>query len=124
MAFVYSAEGDMVCPRGDTGALKVTVSGITLNAGDMLVFGVFDPVRGRTLLRKQAEIVNGEAILTFTNADTRGLRPGMYRYNLRIVTDPELDEKGNVVCLDDTDNVISVYNEMPRFWVKEAGVHV
>ena len=44
--------------------------------------------------------------------------------NLRIVTDPEYDDNGSVVCADNTDNVMSIYNDLPKFELLEAGVHV
>ena len=126
MPFQYSASsGRITCPRGDTGAIRFSFSGaITLKPGDMLVFGLFNPSTKQTVLRKQVEIVDGIAFLTLTNADTRSLTVGSYRYNLRIVTDPEYDENGQVICNDATDNVLSIYNELPKFELLEAGVHV
>lgn len=126
MPFQYSASsGRITCPRGDTGALRVTISGdISLLPGDMLVFGLYDPKTKETLLRKQAAITEGAAMLRFTNADTREMAAGSYKYNLRIVTNPEYDADGNVICVDDSDNVLSVYNELPKFEILEAGVHV
>lgn len=125
MAFQYSASGRITCPRGDTGALRFSFSGaITLKPGDMLVFGLYSPTAKETVLRKQVEIVDGSALLLFTNADTRDLPAGSYKYNLRVVTDPEYDENGLVICTDTTDNVLSVYNELPKFELLEAGVHV
>lgn len=126
MPFQYSAaSGRITCPRGDTGALRFTFSGeIHLLPGDMLVFGLYSPSTKETLLRKQVEIVNGVALLLFTNADTRDLPVGSYKYNLRIVTNPEYDAEGFVICTDATDNVMSIYNDLPKFELLEAGVHV
>ena len=126
MPFQYSvSSGRITCPRGDTGALNFTFSGtISLKPGDMLVFGLYRPSTKETMLRKQVEIVDGSAILLFTNADTRDLPAGSYRYNLRVVTDPEFDANGLVVCADATDNVLSIYNELPKFELLEAGVYV
>ena len=125
MPFQYSAaSGRITCPRGDTGALRFTFTGMTLKPGDMLVFGLYSPTLKQTIFRKQVEIADGSALLLFTNADTRDLPAGSYKYNLRVVTDPELDEKGLVICADQTDNVLSIYNELPKFELLEAGVHV
>ena len=125
MPFQYStASGRITCPRGDTGALRFTFNGLTLKPGDMLVFGLYNPTSKQTILRKQVEIVDGAAQLLFTNADTRDLPAGSYKYNLRIVTDPEYDDNGSVVCADNTDNVMSIYNDLPKFELLEAGVHV
>lgn len=126
MPFQYSASiGRITCPRGDTGALSFTFSGaISLKPGDMLVFGLYNPATKETVLRKQVEIVDGAALLLFTNADTRDLSAGSYKYNLRVVTDPEYDENGLVICADATDNVLSIYNDLPKFDLLEAGVHV
>lgn len=126
MPFQYSAaSGRITCPRGDTGALNFTFSGaISLKPGDMLIFGLYSPTTKETLLRKQVEIVDGAALLLFSNADTRDLPTGSYKYNLRIVTDPEYGENGLVICADATDNVLSIYNDLPKFELLEAGVHV
>lgn len=126
MAFIYNtASGRITCPRGDTGALRVTISGdIALAPGDMLVFGLYNPKTKETMLRKQATIADGSAEVHFTNADTRELAAGSYKYNLRVVTDPEYGANGDVICADDSDNVLSIYNDMPKFEILEAGVHV
>ena len=126
MPFRYSASsGRIICPRGDTGAIRFTFDGaIRLLPGDMLVFGLYSPSAKETILRKQVEIVDGTAHLVFANADTRDLPVGSYRYNLRIVTNPEYDADGLVICNDATDNVMSIYNELPKFDLLEAGVHV
>lgn len=89
----------------------------------MLVFGLYSPSAKETLLRKQVEIVDGVALLLFTNADTRDLPVGSYKYNLRIVTNPEYNAEGFVICADATDNVMSIYNDLPKFELLEAGVH-
>lgn len=126
MPFQYStSSGRITCPRGDTGALNFTFSGaISLKPGDMLVFGLYNTSTKETVLRKQVEIVDGAAVLLFSNADTRDIPVGSYKYNLRVVTDPEYDEHGQVICSDATDNVLSVYNDLPKFELLEAGVNV
>lgn len=123
MAFTVTENCNIICPRGDTGAITYAIRGIDMSEGDVLVFGVIDN-GGRTILRKIAAIENGAAIINFSNADTRELDVGKYRYNLRLVTDPEYDGDGNVICLDDTDNVITLYNCPPRFVVTEVCVNV
>lgn len=82
----------------------------------MLVFGLYSPSAKETLLRKQVEIVDGVALLLFTNADTRDLPVGSYKYNLRIVTNPEYNAEGFVICADATDNVMSIYNDLPKIF--------
>ena len=126
MPFQYStSSGRITCPRGDTGVLNITFSGaINLKPGDMLVFGLYNPTTKETVLRKQVEIVDGAAVLLFSNADTRDIPVGSYKYNLRVVTDPEYDEHDQVICSDATDNVLSIYNDLPKFDLLEAGVHV
>lgn len=55
------------------------------------------------------------------------MRPGIYYYDVRIVTDPAYDEHGNVVADDESDNVISLYSgksSMPEFEITGVSVRV
>ena len=126
MAFLYDTKtGKITCPQGDTGALRVTITGdVSFAPGDMLVFGLQNQSTRKTILRKQVPIEDGMAIIRFSNADTRALDVGSYKYNLRIVTSPEWDASGNVICANDTDNVFTVFNDMPKLEILEVGVNV
>lgn len=70
---------------------------------------------------------DGAIIVYLTNADTRAIAAGDYVWDVRIVTDPEYDESGNVICDDTTDEVISLFsggNGMPKFTVTEVAAIV
>lgn len=65
-------------------------------------------------------------MIRLSNVDTRRLKPGAYRWDIRIVTDPEYNADGTVRCDDASDDVMSVFSGkgMPTFIVTEVAVHV
>ena len=126
MGILINERCEMALPVGDTAPINFTISGdgIALSEGDMLLFAISDPATGAEVLRKQVEIVGGVADLRLTNADTRDLAPGEYAWNARIVTDPELDEDGLIVCEDDADEVVSILSAPARFVLTEVTARV
>lgn len=65
--------------------------------------------------------------IDFYNADTRGLTPGRYVWDLTLVTDPERDSNGAVIVEDNSDNVIPIFaknKELPTFTLCEVTVIV
>ena len=78
------------------------------------------------VFHKVAPIVNNTATIQLTNADTRTLTRGDYRWDVRVVTDPEYDTDGNVICADTTDEVHSLYSAtgMPVFEVTGVAIGV
>lgn len=97
---------DIELPVGDTISFRVKDK---LGAYQAVVFAIYDSSQGKDLLRVPAEFVDGEATIRLTTAHTRDLPTGRYKYNFRLVSDPEYDEDGNVVVEDASDNVVTVY---------------
>ena len=62
------------------------------------------------------------AIIGFSNADTREIGKGKYKWNAVLVTDPEYDEHGAII-VDDEDDVVPIYldGERPDMIVEEVG---
>lgn len=120
----------ITCPIGDTGLFVVTLADAN---GDALA----EPITGVVIFavatktytpvfHKVAGIVNNTATIQLTNADTRALTRGEYRWDVRVVTDPEYDTDGNVICQDTTDEVHSLYSAtgMPVFEVTGVAIGV
>lgn len=61
--------------------------------------------------------------VSFSNSDTRTLKPGRYAWDLTLVIDPDRDEHGEVIAQDDTDGVIPIFaktGRLPSFVLSEV----
>ncbi len=114
----------MAC--GDTGDLFVEIEteGFILTPCDVILFAIFDNSTGEDLMCKHAEIENGQAHIRLCNYDTRDIPAGLYKWNLRIVTDPIYDEDGNVRVDECTDDVITVFDSPPTIRLTRGGARV
>lgn len=109
---------------GDTADIAVYVNWDRLSAGDVLLFAVFDPNEDGDLFVKQAEIEDGQAHVRLCNHDTRDIEPGRYKWNLRIVTSPAMDESGNARADECTDDVLTAFDSPPIFKLTRGGGYV
>lgn len=118
--------GGITLPRGDTLCMKIDFTGGEFPEGTVVIFGVCSSRDGRTLLSKVFKIVDNSVVIRLSNVDTRKLPVNTYRWDLRIVTDPEYNEDGSVYCNDNSDDVMSLFSGggMPPFIVTEVAVHV
>lgn len=124
MAFEIDANKTITLPAGDDAEFSFSgLEGlVSLDAGDKALFVVFDKSSNTSIFKRSFDIVDGTAVIRLTNADTRVFAPGAYTWNLRVITDPELDEDGNIICADADDHVRTLFNaRMPKFIVTEAG---
>ena len=125
---MYSIKGtgEIILPRGDTLLFKVRLKGGEFPEDTVGVFGICNARGTRTLFAKEFPVRENGVTVFLSNRDTRELSAGTYAWDLRIVTDPERDEDGNVKCDDATDNVISLFSGagMPSFTVTEVAVDV
>lgn len=110
-------------PCGDTFDLWIDVEWDALTEGDVILFAVYNS-SGEDVLVKAAEIEDGTAHIRICNHDTRDIAAGRYKWNLRLVTDPERDENGNVYAADCSDNVITVLDTPPTFKLWKGGAYV
>ena len=125
MPFRFDAHDNsirMAC--GDTADISINISWSRLSQRDVILFAVFDKNDGKDLVCKSAEIIDGMAYIRLCNHDTRDIPEGRYKWNLRIVTDPEYDENGNVCVEDCSDNVITVFSNPPTFSLSKGGGYV
>lgn len=112
----------MAC--GDTGNIQVNIDWEQLSEGDVVVFAIFDKATAQDLLVKTIKIENGEAAIRLCNHDTRDIPAGNQNWNLRIVTNPALDDDGNAYADDCTDDVVTVFNVPPVFKLTSGGAYV
>lgn len=82
--------------RGDTGALKLRVSGYTFGSEDRALFSIKNG-SGTVVKQRAYAMENNEFTVTFFNADTDTLPPGTYSWDVRYVVHPYYDESGNIV---------------------------
>lgn len=126
MAFTYENETNKITIEpGDTASFTVNVDWPRYEGEIALVMGVCNK-EGEDVLLKHFPVVDGVATIELCNHDTRDIEPGNYKWQLRIVTDPEYDEDGNVVVEDCSDMVISVFSgdKMPIFRIAKKGARV
>lgn len=126
MAFSYNEETNKITLEpGDTGSFTVNVDWPRFEGEIALVLGVCNK-DGEDVILKSWSVVDGMVAVELCNHDTRDLEPGNYKWQLRIVTDPEYDENGNVIAEDCTDKVISVFSgdAMPTFRITKKGARV
>lgn len=89
--------------KGDTGTLTVNATpvGFSFTENDRAIFTV---KRSSTeVMRQELEIEDNAVVIEFANSDTDGLRADTYRWDIRFVINPTLDEDGHVVCEEGTD---------------------
>lgn len=108
MPYTFDAETkEIVLPVGDTLDMVVTVNGYQYDAA---VFAIYEKAGGEDILRVPAQIgEDGLAHIRLSNALTRDLEPGRYKWNLRLVSDPETDAEGNMIAEDASDDVLTVF---------------
>lgn len=126
----------ITCPQGDTGLFLVELTDGVGNPllqpiNGVAVFAVCKELKNgkySTQSTKPVPIVDNTATINVTNAVSRAIEPGEYRWDIRIVIDPEYDEQGNVICQDDTDEVHSLFagqpGGMPKYIVQGVAVDV
>ncbi len=129
-------EMKITCPQGDTGLLLIRINGmdgqpLSELLDGVVIFAVCKELKNGTFTTessKSVEIVDNTVTINITNSFSRGIQPGDYRWDVRIVTDPEYDDDDNVICMDDSDEVHSLFagreGGMPKYIVPGVAVDV
>ena len=102
---------DLYLPRGDTGNLRVDISGeYRTTSDDRILFTV--KKGGQKIIIRVLTPVDNRAIIEFTNAMTKNLEIGKYKYDIRFIRDAVLDGQGVPVGGDgvDTPRRIGILN--------------
>ena len=126
MAYVFDPETRKITlPAGDTMDFKIHTNGDF----DVAIFAVYNRTTGQDVVAVPVEIdADGYANIRLANRHTRDVPAGNYKWNLRLVSDPEFDENGNVVVDEDSDNVLTVFgpdnDDIPIFVIRRTGAYV
>lgn len=87
---------DIYLPRGDTGKLKITVksngSDYQTTSDDRVLFTI--KKGGIPVIVRVMTPVDGVVVVEFTNAMTKNLEIGDYRYDIRFIRDATVDSGG------------------------------
>lgn len=82
--------------RGNTGTVRITLSGYTFGNNDRVLFRMRS-ANGTVVKSVICQVVNGAIEVEFVNTDTDYLNPGVYYYGVTAATDPVYDEDGEIV---------------------------
>lgn len=82
--------------RGNTGVLKINLSGYSFGNNDRVLFMMKDR-SGTEIKSKICEVVDNAIEIPFVNTDTDYLGAGDYIYAITAATDPIYDTSGKIV---------------------------
>lgn len=104
--------------RGNTGTVRIRLTGYSFGANDRVYFCMAYP-NGTPVKEAILEVdENGYIEIPFVNTDTDYLQPGIYNYGYTAVTDPVYEDgkivNGSGVCTPNLDKYIRVYDTSAR----------
>lgn len=82
--------------RGNTGTIRITLTGYTFGSNDRVLF-VMMSQNGTPIKEQICEIEDGAIEIEFFNTDTDQLPAGTYYYGITAATDPVYDTGGKIV---------------------------
>ena len=100
--------------RGNTGTLRIKLTGYSFGNSDRVYFAMADRT-GTVVKEAICQVEDGHIEIPFVNTDTDYLPAGDYPYAITAATDPEYDEHGKIVngsgvCTPRDDMVIRIRN--------------
>lgn len=133
-----NADKTITCPAGDTGLFLVQLfdqddQPLLLPSDGVAIFAVAERTSEKSgfvnRTARRVDTVDNTVTVWLPSSLTRKLTPGgSYYWDIRLVSDPDTDEEGNIVALDDSDEVTSVYagrpEGMPKFVVPGVAINV
>lgn len=121
--FRLNADGTTIeMIRGNTGTLRIRLTGYTFGNNDRVLFSMRNP--GGTEVKSEICEVdeNGWIEVEFVNSDTDYLRKGDYTYAVTAVTDPEYDAGGKMIDGSGVDTPVEINNKIIRIYDTAARV--
>lgn len=124
--FSIKPDGTVTLPRGDTILFRIRLTGGSFPPGTVGVFGICTSSGAIPVFSKVFSLEGDTVTVYLTNAETRQLDAKKYRWDVRIVTDPEYNDDGSVRCDNASDSVLSLFSGMgmPEFIVTGVAVDV
>ena len=111
--FKLAADGTTVLMhRGNTGVIKINLSGYTFGNNDRVLFMMKDQ-SGTEIKSKICEVEDGAIEIPFANTDTDYLGAGDYIYAITAATDPEYED-GKIVNGSGVDTPEETNNKIIR----------
>lgn len=111
--FKLAADGTTVLMhRGNTGVIKINLSGYTFGNNDRVLFMMKDQ-SGTEIKSKICEVEDGAIEIPFVNTDTDYLGAGDYIYAITAATDPEYED-GKIVNGSGVDTPEETNNKIIR----------
>lgn len=112
----------LIIPRGDTGSFTIPTL-TAVEAGDVAVFSVFDPLTRTTVLEKFIPAEEDTITVYFTYEDTAHLKAGRYFWDIKLYLHPQYDEDGKLCGGDEVHSYYAGF-ELPVFEVREITQNV
>ena len=82
--------------RGNTGTIRITLTGYTFGNDDRVLFTMIN-LTGTVIKEQICQVEDGAIEIEFVNTDTDYLAPGDYYYGVTAATDPVYDTEGKIV---------------------------
>lgn len=82
--------------RGDSGGFDIRTSGYVFGTDDRALFTIKD-ANNQTIRRELLPITDGVVAIDFTVAETKSMRYGDYKWDVRFITDPVYDENDQLI---------------------------
>lgn len=122
MAFTFDESSRKITlPIGDTLNMPLQVTGKPFIDGDMAMFAVSN-TDGEDIICKTFTIADGGCKIRLNSADTADKEAGSYTWNIRLVHTPVIVD--GVVQIDDSDEVVTLWNKPPKFVLVDGGCDV
>lgn len=97
MILVSRVNQTIICPRGDTGLLRIRILKPNLSDTTYVKFYIYDSV-GTVVLQKIVKVSNNIVAIAIQSEDTSCMNPGTYRWNCTIYQNAELTSTGDLLC--------------------------
>lgn len=98
--------------------------GCEMTSLDRIIFCICSKDTSRTYLRKIVPIVDGAALVAFTNSDTQNLPAGEYRWDIRVIVDPVWND-GETDIIDGAEiHAPFAATGLPVLIIREVGARV
>lgn len=124
MPYIYdTGTHKIIIPRGDTATIHFNINGGGITDGDAVIFRIRDRTKNTWVLTKKSLVQDGKATIRLSSSDTRVLLSSrQYGWTVGVVSGMDVDENGEFIANEDTDNVLTAFNQLMLFEVTQSGI--
>lgn len=112
MILVSRINQTIICPKGDTGLLRIRILKSNLSDPTYAKFYVYDSV-GTVVLQKILKVSDSIIAIAIRSEDTSHMNLGTYRWNCTIYQNAELTSTGDLLCTPDKTIVDTLFFKNP-----------